>query len=84
MPINVTNRIQLRVQQINNTYMRVNRPYATFTHASALREVFGEQMYKNNGRALLLHTLSIVNSDLLQQVSRSVHGLYKWVICSTL
>ena len=31
----------------------MNQPYATLTLASALREVFGVQLYKNNERALL-------------------------------
>ena len=44
--------------------------------ASALREMFGVQMYKNNARALLLRILSILNLDWLQH-ARSVHGVYK-------
>ena len=44
---------------MNQPYARVNQPYATLTLASALREVFGVQLHKNNARALLLGILSI-------------------------
>ena len=37
---------------MNQPYARVNQPYATLTLASALREMFGVQLYKNNARAL--------------------------------
>ena len=33
---------------MNQPYARVNQPYATLTLASALREMFGVQLYKNN------------------------------------
>ena len=36
---------------MNQPYARVNQPYATLTLASALREMFGVQLYKNNARA---------------------------------
>ena len=54
----------------------MNQPYATLTLASALREMFGVQMYKNNARALLLRILSILNLDWLQH-ARSVRGVYE-------
>ena len=56
---------------MNQPYARVNQPYATLTLASALREMFGVQLYKNNARALLLRILSILNLDWLQH-ARSV------------
>ena len=57
-------------------YARVNQPYATLTLASALREMFGVQLYKNNARALLSCILSILNLDWLQH-ARSVRGVYE-------
>ena len=45
---------------MNQPYTRVNQPYATLTLASALREMFGVQLYKNNARALLSRILSIL------------------------
>ena len=57
----------------------MNQPYATFTLASALREMFGVQLYKNNARALLSRILSILNSDWLQH-ARSVRGVYELFI----
>ena len=62
---------------MNQPYARVNQPYATLTVASALREMFGVQLYKNNARALLSRILSILNLDWLQH-ARSVHGVYEW------
>ena len=64
---------------MNQSYARVNQPCATFTLASALREMFGVQLYKNNARALLSHILSILNLDWLQH-ARSVRGVYEYVI----
>ena len=61
---------------MNQPYARVNQPYATRTLASALREMFGVQLYKNNARALLSRILSILNLDWLQH-SRSVRGVYE-------
>ena len=61
---------------MNQPYARVNQPYATLTLASALREMFGVQLYKNNARALLLRILSILNLDWLQH-ARSVRGVYE-------
>ena len=61
---------------MNQPYARVNQPYATLTLASALREMFGVQMYKNNARVLLSRILSILNLDWLQH-ARSVRGVYK-------
>ena len=61
---------------MNQPYARVNQPYATLTLASALREMFGVQLYKNNARALLSSILSILNLDWLQH-ARSVHGVYE-------
>ena len=49
------------------------------TLASALREMFGVLLYKNNARALLSRILSILNLDWLQHV-RSVHGVYEFVL----
>ena len=46
------------------------------TLASALREMFGVQLHKNNARALLLRILSILNLDWLQH-ARSVRGVYE-------
>ena len=69
---------------MNQPYARVNQPYATLTLASALRKMFGVQLYKNNARALLSRILSILNLDWLQH-ARSVRGVYelgysKWVV----
>ena len=64
---------------MNQPYARVNQPYATLTLASALREMFGVQLYKNNARALLSRILSILNLDWLQH-GRSVRGVYECVI----
>ena len=61
---------------MNQLYARVNQPYATLTLASALREMFGVQLYKNNARALLSRILSILNLDWLQH-ARSVRGVYE-------
>ena len=64
---------------MNKPYARVNQPYATLTLASALRKMFGVQLYKNNARALLLRILSILNLDWLQH-ARSVRGVYEYYI----
>ena len=56
----------------------MNQPYATLMLASALREMFGVQLYKNNARALLSRILRILNLDWLQH-ARSVRGVYEWV-----
>ena len=63
---------------MNQPYARVNQPYATLTLTlvSALREMFGVQLYKNNARALLSHILSILNLDWLQR-ARTVRGVYE-------
>ena len=61
---------------MNQPYARVNQSYATLTLASALREMFGVQLYKNNARALLSRILSILNLDWLQH-ARSVRGVYE-------
>ena len=61
---------------MNQPYARVNQPYATLMLASALREMFGVQLYKNNARALLSRILSILNLDWLQH-ARSVRGVYE-------
>ena len=47
----------------------------TLTLASALREMFGVQLYKNNACALLSRILNILNLDWLQH-ARSVRGVY--------
>ena len=57
----------------------MNQPYAMLTLASALREMFGVQLYKNNARALLSHILSILNLDWLQHAP-SVRGVYEYKI----
>ena len=54
----------------------MNQPYAMLTLASALCEMFGVQLYKNNARALLSRILSILNLDWLQH-ARSVRGVYE-------
>ena len=54
----------------------MNQPYAMLTLASALRKMFGVQLYKNNARVLLLRILSILNLDWLQH-ARSVRGVYE-------
>ena len=59
---------------MNQPYARVNQPYAMLT---ALREMFGVQLYKNNARALLSRILSILNLDWLQH-ARSVRGVYEY------
>ena len=64
---------------MNQPYARVNQPYATRTLASALREMFGVQLYKNNAHALLSRILSILNLDWLQH-ARSVRGVYEYGI----
>ena len=61
---------------MNQPYTRVNQPYATLPLASALREMFGVQLYTNNARSLLLRILSILNLDWLQH-ARSVRGVYE-------
>ena len=66
---------------MNQPYARVNQPYATLTLASALREMFGVQLYKNNARALLSRILSILNLDWLQH-ARSVRGVYEYCLLS--
>ena len=63
---------------MNQPYARVNQSYATLTLASALREMFGVQLYKNNARALLSRILSILNLDWLQH-ARSVRGVYEYL-----
>ena len=68
---------------MNQPYARVNQPYATRTLASALREMFGVQLYKNNARALLLRVLSILNLDWLQN-ARSVRGVYEMILTNLL
>ena len=64
---------------MNQPYARVNQPYATLTLASALREMFGVQLYKNNARALLSRILSILNLDWLQH-ARNVRGVYEFTL----
>ena len=64
---------------MNQPYTRVNQPYGTLTLASALREMFRVQLYKNNARALLSRILSILNLDWLQR-ARSVRGVYEFLI----
>ena len=61
---------------MNQLYAHVNHPYATLTHESALREMFGVQLYKNNARALLSRILSILKLDWLQHAC-SVRGVYE-------
>ena len=68
---------------MNQSYARVNQPCATFTLVSALREMFGVQLYKNNARALLSRILSILNLDWLQHAC-SVRGVYEWLMLPTL
>ena len=64
---------------MNQPYAHVNQPYATLTLASALREMFGVKLYKNNARALLSRILSILNLDWLQH-ARSVRGVYEYIV----
>ena len=55
----------------------MNQPYATVTLASALREMFEVQLYKNNARALLSRILSIQNSEWLPHAySVGLRGVY--------
>ena len=68
---------------MNQPYTRVNQPYATLTLASALCEMFGVQLYKNNARALLSRILSILNLDWLQH-ARSVRGVYESKLIKTI
>ena len=49
------------------------------TLASALRDMFEVQLYKNNARALLSCILSILNLDWLQHAC-SVRGVYEVLI----
>ena len=62
---------------MNQPYARVNQPYAMHTLASALREMFRVQLYKNNARMLLSRILSILNLDWLQH-ARSIRGVYEY------
>ena len=62
---------------MNQPYARVNQPYASV--ASALREMFGVQLYRNNARALLSRILSILNLDWLQH-ARSVRRVYECIL----
>ena len=64
---------------MNQPHARINQLYATVTLASALREMFGVQLYKNNARLLLSRILSILNLDWLQH-ARSVRGVYEYCI----
>ena len=64
---------------MNQPYARVNQPNATLTLASALREMFGVQLYNNNARALLSRISSILNLDWLQH-ARSVRGVYECLL----
>ena len=48
------------------------------TLASALREMFGVQLYKNNARVPLSCILSILNLDWLQH-AHSVRGVYELI-----
>ena len=64
---------------MNQPYAHANQSYATLTLASALREMFGVQLYKNNARALLSRILSFLNLDWLQH-ARSVRGVYEWTL----
>ena len=66
---------------MNQPYARVNQPYATLTLASALREMFGVRLYKNDARALLSRILGILNLDWLQH-ARSVRGVYEFLLFS--
>ena len=52
------------------------------TLASALREMFGVQLYKNNARPLLLRILSSLNLDWLQHARRVRRG-YELVLTIT-
>ena len=52
------------------------------TLASALHEMFGVQLYKNDARALLLRIFSILNLDWLQH-ARRVCGGYELVLTIT-
>ena len=61
----------------------MNQPYAMFTLASALREMFEVQLYKNNAHTLLSRILSILNLDWLQH-ARSVRGVYEICIMYTM
>ena len=74
---------------MNQPYARVNQPYATLTLASALREMFGVQLYKNNARALLSRILSILNLDWLQharnkEISQGNNGFWNLNMTATL
>ena len=64
---------------MNQPNARVNQPYTTLRLASALREMFGVQLYKNNARALLSCILSILNLDWLQH-ARSVREVYEFMV----
>ena len=74
------NVIKYYQQNINYPRSKWTNPTRTWMHPtlrSRARNVFGVQLYKNNARALLLHSLSIVNSDWLQH-ARSVRGVYEY------
>ena len=58
-------KIKLPVQKMNQPYACVNQSYTTHMLASALRNAFRVQMYKNNAREILSRILSILNSDWL-------------------
>ena len=61
---------------MNQSYARVNHPYATLTLASALREVFGVQLYKIIHARYFRVFLNVLNSDWLQHAC-CVRGMYE-------
>ena len=60
---------------MNQLYACVNQHYVTLTLTSALREVSGVQLYKNNVHKLLSPISIYINSDWLQQ-ARSVRRVW--------
>ena len=71
----------MKITRLENksTLRSRNQPYATLTLASALREMFGVQLYKNNARVLLSRIMSILNLDWLQH-ARGVRGVYELIL----
>ena len=61
---------------MNQPYTRIIQPYTMLMLASALREMFEVQLYKNNARALVSRILRILNLDWLQH-ARNVRGVYE-------
>ena len=74
--LNITNKIWITHLENKSTLRSRNQPYSMLTLASALCEMFGVQLYKNNAHALLSRILSILELDWLQHAC-SVRRVYE-------